>query len=126
MVISHLAPNALAFPEAAIEHFVGAQVALGPVTLVTGGILAALNEEPANVIHPVAAHVAVGEGELEFHPMPIARAVIVEPCSWPGWKERLAHQPSFPLLPLKVSSAMPSPAPSVTMRSYCFLVAAAS
>ena len=39
----------------------GVQVILGPVTLAAGGVVAALDEEPANVIHPVATHVAVGE-----------------------------------------------------------------
>jgi hypothetical protein len=40
-------PDAFAFPEAAIEHIVGAEIALGPVTLAGGGVVAGLDEEPA-------------------------------------------------------------------------------
>ena len=57
------APDSFALSEAAIEYVVRAQVRLGPVTLAAGGVVAALDEEPANVIHSVPAHVAVGESQ---------------------------------------------------------------
>src|ERR1035441_4715224 len=80
------APNPFALPEAAIEHIVRAQVALGPVTLAVGGVVAALDEEPANIVHSVPAHVAVVEGEQEVHPMPVPWVIIVEPRPRPRWK----------------------------------------
>jgi hypothetical protein len=80
------APNPFALPEAAIEYVVCAQVGLGPVTLTAGGVVAAFDEEPANVIHPVPAHIAIGEGEQEVHPMPVSRAIIVESHSRPRWE----------------------------------------
>jgi hypothetical protein len=80
------APNPFALPEAAIENVVRAQIRLGPVTLAVGVVVAALDEEPTNVIHSVPAHIAIGEGEQEFHPMPVPRAIIVEPRPRPRRK----------------------------------------
>src|ERR1035437_9990072 len=84
-------PNPFALAEAAIEHVVRAQVALGPVALAAGGVVAALDEEPANVINPIASHVADRECKQEVHPMPVPWAIIVEPRPRPRRKQCLPH-----------------------------------
>jgi hypothetical protein len=80
------APNPLALPEAAIENIVRAQIALGPVTLAAGSVVTAFDEEPANVINTIASHVAARECKQEVHPMPVPRAIIVEPRPRPRRK----------------------------------------
>jgi len=77
------APNSLALTETPIEHIMGADIAFGPMTLGVSGIVAALDEEAPDIIRAVTAHHAIGKGELKFHPMTIARAIIVKSNPWP-------------------------------------------
>src|ERR1039458_8257457 len=46
----------------------------------------AFDEEPANVINTIASHVAARECKQEVHPMPVPRAIIVEPRPRPRRK----------------------------------------
>ena len=85
------APDALAFPEAAIKHVVGAHVRLGPVALAAGRVVAAFDEKTADIIDAGTAHVPVAKRELELHSMPVTGEVIVEARPRAGGEERLVH-----------------------------------
>ncbi len=78
------APNAFAFPEAVVENVMRAEVTLGPVTFQGAAIVAAPDEKAANVIQALPAYRAMGEAEMELHPVPApARTIIVKAAPLP-------------------------------------------
>jgi hypothetical protein len=86
-------PDAFSFAKAAIEDIVRTYVALCPITLATSGIVAAFNQEAANVVVAVARHIAPREIQAQVHPMAVARTVVIETDPGARWEEFVAHNP---------------------------------
>lgn len=84
-------PNAPAFPEPAIEHVMPPDVSLGPPTLQAFDVIAAPHDKTTDIVHANPFHPAFSEGELQVHPVPVPRPVVVKTGPRTRWKQCLAH-----------------------------------
>ena len=73
------APDAFAFAEPAIKDIMGADIALDPVALARICFVAAFDEESPDIIIALAGHETVGKGQIQIHPVPVTRTVIIKP-----------------------------------------------
>lgn len=86
------APDPTPLAEPTIKDIVPTNVALGPPTFEGVGVISAADEETSDVIDAETVNPTVFEGQMEIHPMPVARPVVVEAGPWTRREQRVAHR----------------------------------
>lgn len=90
------APNTFALPKSTIEDIVRTQITFGPITFCSVAIVAAFDEETANIVVAITAHHSIRKREVKLHPVTVAWLVIVETNPRPGGVTLVAHSDILP------------------------------
>src|SRR5262249_17780186 len=85
------APDALALAKAAVKNVVPADIALGPMTLEVGGVVPALDQEPADIVVSVPADGTLREGQVQIHTVTISGTIVIKPGPRAGRKQLFTH-----------------------------------
>src|SRR5262249_50089285 len=85
-------PNPFAFAKAPVENIVGPDVTFRPITFAGRDVVAAFDKKAADIICSVTTEPAVREGQVQVHPVPVTRMVIIKSGPRAGRKKVFAHK----------------------------------